>query len=544
MKDVRYFLLILLISFLPLIYIFLTSSLLHTHDGLVHLPRIAAYFKALQDGQLPVRWAGDLNYGYGLPLFNFIYQLPYFIASLFLFAGASLVNSFKITLALSYIFSGIFIFAFGKAFFQDSKKAFLVGIFYQFVPFRLVEILVRGSLGEVYTYTFLPLALLGFVLLFRKQEYQYFLLSAIAVFFLILSHNALSLVFFGVCVLFIIFFASEKKKIYGFSALIAGLLLSSFYWAPALFEHKYTYGDLFMREMYLSHFAPFFHFFIPNFTNNQSLQTGGIAVQFGLFHVLALFLSIGLLFRKNLKTADKKYIIFCLFLVAMALFLMQPISKIIWENISLLRQFQFPWRFLAVVSFATALLSIGFFSYPFFKKRGVYVLLIIGVIFSTVYYWKPPLGFDDIGKKEEDYFWNFPLNTTYFGETDLIWSAGPAKKYPKSRVEVIGGQAEVSNFTRNSYQQNFTVLAKTHATLVDHTQYFPGWRVSVDNKSTPISFQDPSWRGEIVFSVPPGNHTVEVIFKESKLRFIADIVTIVSFLSLLLGFIFLRKKAL
>ncbi len=161
-----------------------------------------------------------------------------------------------------------------------------------------------------------------------------------------------------------------------------------------------------------------------------------------------------------------------------------------------------------------------------------------------MYYWNPSLGYDKIGVAEEKYYWNFPLNTTYFGETDLIWSAGPAKKYPKSRVDVIGGQAEVSNFTRNSYQQNFTVLAKTHATLVDHTQYFPGWRVNIDGKSTPISFQDASWRGEIVFLISPGKHTVEVIFKESKLRFIADMVTIASFLSLLLGFIFLQRKTI
>lgn len=543
MKE-KYFFLVLLISFLPLISIFSTSLFLHTHDGLVHLPRIAAYFKALQDGQLPVRWAGDLNYGYGMPLFNFIYQLPYFIASVFLFLGFSLVNSFKITLALSYLLSGIFMFGFGKAFFEDTKKAFLVTVFYQFAPFRLVEILVRGSLGEVYTYTFLPLVLLGLTLLSRKQKYPYFFLSSIASALLVLSHNALSLVFFGISCLFIIFFMDKKKMLYCFLSLITGLLLASFYWVPAVFEHKYTYGDLFMREMYLSHFPPLLNFFIPNFTNNQRLQTGGISVQFGLFHTIALLLCVKLLFRKKLDLIYRKTILFCLFLIFGALFLMQPLSKIIWEHISFLRQFQFPWRFLAVTSFATAFLSIGFFSYSFFKKQWVYILVITGVIFSTIYYWNPPLGYDKIGVAEERYYWNFPLNTTYFGETDLIWSAGPAKKYPKNRVDVIGGKATVSNFTRNSYQQHFAILAQTPATFVDHTQYFPGWQIFVDGKQTQISFQDQSWRGEIIFSLPKGKHTVEAIFKESRFRFIFDIVSVSSFTFLLFGFVFFRKKTI
>lgn len=130
-----YLLLIILVSFLPLFSFFTTSLLPHTHDGLVHLPRMGAFYKALLDGQFPVRWAGDLNYGYGMPLFNFIYQLPYFVASFFLLLGLGLVNSFKITLALSFLLSGIFMFLFAKELTRDSKSALLVTIMYQFSDF-------------------------------------------------------------------------------------------------------------------------------------------------------------------------------------------------------------------------------------------------------------------------------------------------------------------------------------------------------------------------------------------------------------------------
>src|SRR3989344_1136485 len=157
----RPYFLITFLSFLPFLLVFLNSNLIHTHDSLVHLPRMAAYYKALGDGQFPVRWAGDFNYGYGMPIFNFIYPLPYYISSFFLFLGLGLVNSFKIVLFLSFLFSGLFMLLFAKEFFKDNKTALLVTVFYQFFPFRLVELLVRGSFGEVFAYTFLPLVLYG-----------------------------------------------------------------------------------------------------------------------------------------------------------------------------------------------------------------------------------------------------------------------------------------------------------------------------------------------------------------------------------------------
>ena len=541
MRIFRVYVLVIALSFLPLIGFFSTSLLLHTHDGFVHLARIGAYYKALSDGQFPVRWAGDLNFGYGMPLFNFMYPLPYLIASFFVFLGSSLVGAFKITLALSLILSGIFMLGFSKAFFGDTKKAFLVTLFYQFAPFRLVEILVRGSFGEVYSYAFLPLVLWGLVLLFKKQNYLTFAMISLAVFFLIISHNAISLVFFGISLGFIAFFGkSSKNYILGILSLALGLLLSAFYWVPALLEHKFTYGDLLMKDLYRLHFPPFVNFFIPNFFNSPNLQTGGVSIQFGLFHTFVLFLAVFTLFNKKISSSFKKIIIFCLSIFLIALFFMQPISQPFWEHISFLRQFQFPWRLLSVVTFATSILAVSLFSFRFFSSLWGYFLIAFLVIFSTAYFWKPQLGMDKIN---ESYYWNFPLNTTYFGETDVIWSEGPAKSKPKQRVEFIDGKGSVGAITKRSNFQSFTVENQTPVKLVDHTQYFPGWRAYVDGKQVPIEFQYGNYRGQIIFLVSKGHHLVKVIFAEDKVRFIADMLTLISFVSLL-GYGIFRKTSL
>lgn len=539
MKSYRYLILAILVSLLPLVSVFSTSDLPHTHDGASHLPRMAAYYKALADGQILPRWAGDLNFGYGLPLFNFIYHTPYLLASLFIKLGASLVLSFKLLMLFSFLLSAVSMFAFAKKLFKDDKPALLVTLFYQFSPFRLVEMMVRGSLGEMFSYAFAPLVLYGLVTLFEQPRIPYFVITAIATFFLVISHNSISLVFFAACCLFVIFFAQSRKNIFfGFMSLTLGLASSAFYWIPALMEHKYTYGDLFMKDMYLAHFPPIQQFIIPNVFNSASLQTGGIAVQIGFFHLLAILLSCFILLsKKNISSVLQRLLLLSLMLTGISIFFMTNISMVFWERISFLRQFQFPWRLLALVSLSGAMAAAGFMSFSFWRKPITYWSLLYIMVFTTAFFWKPPLGFDKVTDEKKDY-WNYPLNTTYFGETDVIWSAGPEKEYPKSPVESIEGQATIMNYSKRSNIHTYQVSAIGNVKLVDHTQYFPGWRVYVDNKKTPAEFQDVNWRGQITFPVSTGKHTVKVIFEKSLIQYLSELISYITLITLGIMFVF------
>lgn len=407
-------------------------------------------------------------------------------------------------------------YLFAKEFFRDEKKAFIVALLYQFTPFHLVELLIRGSFGEIYTYAFLPLVLFGALRLGKKITILNIVLVALAVFLLIISHNSISLVYFLMAAVFVfLFIPSFKSKAVVLGVFALGLISSAFYWFPAVFEHQYTFGDLFMKDLYKSHFAPIWYFLIPNILKSKQLEIGAVSVQFGLFNIFAIVLSV-FLYRKTKDVILKKLIIFCIACISISLFFMQPVSKFLWQNLSLLRQFQFPWRFLSVVVFASSLLGFSFLDFKFFTKKNTFIALCVLIVVSTIAYWKPAEGIDKIN---ESYYWNFPLTTTYYGETDVIWSAGEFKKYPKTPVELISGNADINNYKRISYKHTFTVNVKTdNARIVDHTEYFPDWRVFVDGKQTEIQFQDPSWRGEITFFVPKGTHSITVIFQKNIFR--------------------------
>ncbi len=520
---------------------FLTPDMPHTHDGPVHLARIAAYYKELSYGQIPPRWASELNFGYGLPLFNFMYHLPYLVASVPVMFSFGLVTSFKLTLLLSFLLSGVGMFMFARKFFGSIQKAYLVTILYQFAPFHLVELVVRGSIGEAYTYSFLPFVLLGILLVFEKPLLSRIVISSLVTALLILSHNAISLVSFAVAVLFVLWFAPDlKRRFLGLISLALAPALTAFYWLPAVLERKYTYGDLFMRAMYQSHFPPLQNFIIPNFTNAVSLQTGGITVFLGLMQTIAILAALYLLISKTTHDSRVRSVAkFSLFLISTSFFFMQPISAWIWEKIPTLRMFQFPWRLLAVVGMGTALL--GSVLVPLKKQRRTIVVTLactIAVLTTTIF-WQPPLGYDKI--VESDY-WNFPLNTTFFGETDLIWSEGPAKNYPKAPFEPIDGKGEINDQYKKGIRHTFTINAQTPGRILDHTQYFPGWRVYVDGVKTPIEFQDQNHRGLITFHVEEGMHTVVVIFGNSPTRTVGNSISLITFAVLAFASLWIIKN--
>lgn len=520
MKSLKHYFLIFAISSLPFISVFATPLSPHTHDSPVHLARMAAYYKAISEGQILPRWAGELNYGYGMPLFNFIYHVPYLVTSLPIALGSSLVLAFKIALLVSYILSGLLMYAFTLRFFRHEGKAFIATMLYQFAPFHLVDLVVRGDVAEGFALAFLPLVLLT---LLQGNP----LLIGLSSLLLITSHNSMSLVFFGISCVFALLFS--KNKIKSMLGLGLGLSLSAFYWLPALIERKYTYGDLFMKEMYLTHFAPLQNFFIPNLNNSDALLTGGVAVSFGLVHVAAIVAAGVLLYRKKIQDNNKRVIMwFALTLTAVSLILMQPVSKFLWTTIPILRMFQFPWRFLNVTTFSLALIGATVLvrkKTPLWFMMGISFLTIL----TSITYFRPPLGFDPI---DEKYFWDYPLNTTYFGETDVIWSAGPAGSYPEKRFEIIGGNGTIENPIKKGTEHTFTVQAQSEVQIVDKTQYFPGWRVQSGRSKVPIEFQDQNWRGLITFRLPTGTHNVRVIWGKSPIRQIAEAITLVSLIGM------------
>jgi uncharacterized membrane protein YfhO len=86
------------------------------------------------------------------------------------------------------------------------------------------------------------------------------------------------------------------------------------------------------------------------------------------------------------------------------------------------------------------------------------------------------------------------------------------------------------------------MVSSDSARFVENTLYFPGWKVIVDGKEVPVQFQDAHYRGLMTFDVKKGIHYITVVYKESRMRLIGDVLSILGLLGVGLLLILGRKR--
>jgi hypothetical protein len=542
MKRVPAVAVIILLSLVPMLPMAVNSGTLHTSDGAMHLARIAAYYKEVVAGQFPVRWASSLNYGFGTPIFDFFHPLPYLITTIFVALGSTLSWALRLSFIVSYVLSGVFAYLFAKELFRDKTAALTAAVLYQFAPFRLVDIIVRGSLGGVYSYTLLPLVFYAATAFVNRRRFAYLILLSVSTALLSISHNIVGFTFFGVALILTMTIAkTAKDRLLVAGAMFWGIAMSAWFVVPAIMEHKYTLGYLFTRNLYLQHFPPLQNLFIPNFTNDARLRVAEVSVQIGLVHVVGMLLSVWLIIRKKLPPALVPLFIAMLLGSIATIAFMQPITAKLWETIPLLSQFQYPWRLLAVITFTSGMLSVSYVLAT--RNPKLKTAIAIGIsalaVVSTIAYWNPPEGYDRI---DEASWWNYPLTTNYYGEVDTIWADGPAKAYAKTTAEPIEGTATVGTVSHQGVRYTYTVTAATDAAILQNTAYFPGWTVTVDGRRVPIEFQNQLYRGRITYRVPQGRHTVAVAYTQSGIQRISNAISVLAILLTAVLYFATRKR--
>src|SRR3989344_9482892 len=137
---------IILLILISIVFLFplLSNNFYMSHDGEAHVARFAAYYKAFLDGQFPLRWAGDLNYSYGSPVFIFYYPLPGLLSIPLHTLGLSFENSFKVLISFFFGFSFVAFFLWAKEFVKD-EAAFLGSLLYGLLPYHFLNLYVRGD---------------------------------------------------------------------------------------------------------------------------------------------------------------------------------------------------------------------------------------------------------------------------------------------------------------------------------------------------------------------------------------------------------------
>ncbi len=507
---------------MPLILPFLKEGYFPTHDGEWAVVRQGTMHRAFISHHFPARWAGNQNYGFGYPLFLFTYPLPYYIGEFFKIAGFGLVGSVKALFVLSVFISGVGMFLLGKELF-GYKGGLISSILYLYVPYRMVNLYVRGSLGESLSSALFPILFLLIIKISKDHNPKLIGIFSILLGALLLTHNISALIFspFLIALSIVIYIRNKKKfpvrnLIAGF---ILGIMISAFFLFPAVLEkHNIVLSQIKLADL-SKNFITFDQLIRPNWGFGAYGEKDSFSPQLGIVHLLSLVIGVILLFvyKKNLR---KNYLaLFSLISFAILIFLSFPVSLFFWKNTPFFADIDFPWRVLGPATFFLCLF-IGFISTNRITSFLAIGLVVLAIFINTQYAY--PKSFSNLA---DSYYFTNDATTTSADELMPIWVKEKPTKRVNEKVKILSGTGDISNMQFNSVQALFNSVSAKPIKVQLQVIYFPGWQVKIDDKIIQPNFNNK--KGLIEFMIPQGNHIINANFIETKFRLLTDIISLI-----------------
>lgn len=542
----RYALLVVILLSLPAGFALFVPGFFGASDD-IHIAWLYEMHQTLMMGQIPPRFIPDLSFGFGYPLFNFVFPLPFYLAEIFHLLGLSLVDSIKALFFITIPISAIGMYLFLKEFLKK-PLAISGAVLYVYTPYRAVDLYMRGAIGEVVAFAILPfiaLSLMKIVNIKKSGEgnlLRWIGIGGLSLASLILTHNITAYMFMPVVILLGVFLVGFSKKSFstylsfGLSCLL-GILISSYFWLPAIMDSNLMKYDTVFN--YIDHFPTLKQLVTPYWGYGASVAGpyDGMPFFMGLTNIILIVLGI-LLFLvqfKKIDSRDKLLLFWGLVVLLGAIFMMNYRSTFLWDTLPLIAYFQFPWRLLILAAFITPVFLIPFnnFKYSFLIALAV----IVGAISLNVQNYHPH---DFLGRTDE-YFLNryipVPEASSAYLETQEEYlrlpkdtKIRPDKNYPVASISA----GEIKAIERTNKLDSVIEVRSDVPVTLDYYRYnFPGWEAEVNGQKADIQTGTPF--GQIQLLLNPGENRVEVYFKETKLKLLLDVL---SLLAILLTIIF------
>ncbi len=529
MKKIAGLLIVLAASFLMIRSLFI-SGYFPMHDD-TQVARVVVMGRALRAGSRSRVSRARRRYGY--PIFNFYGPLPYYVGGVLYALGLSGLTATKIMMGTGLVLAGVTMYL-AIADISGISAGIFAAVFYMFAPYHGVQAYVRGAVGEYYALIFLPLILWGFWRIrSKKSTVSGILLGAAGTFGLIVSHTILGYVgmfLAGFAAIALSVHTAQWKKIW--TVVLLGLGLSAFFWLPAIWEMKYTSvaGQINSGSNFRDHFvclsqlwnSPWgFGGSAKGCLDGMAFKVGKEYLLIGLAVLLAALAGFIRGKRERLLIAAGTVI----FLVSV--FFMLSISASVWNILPFFAYVQYPWRFLAFAIFGISLVVSQIVS--LFRStllRFAVTSLCVGLLlfveakrFVPQYtYSRPEADFESaedirfrVSKISDEYLPpSVPRPST---ARDIVHDTIPESALYTSEIRQLS-----DTYVKIAFQAQEPTMAKTNIA------YFPGWQYIVNVTDTVPQIEN----GLPVITIPSGDSVVQMWFRNTPVRSIADIISLVS----------------
>ena len=601
-------------------------------DAPIHLFRTMEMVSAWADGVYYPRWAPNLAFGYGYPIFNFAPPLPYFIAGAFHVLGFSLETSIKLLAVLCMAIYGFGMYLFVRNVLGE-RGALLAAAAYLYTPFRFREVLLYGgNYPQILAIGLFPWVLWAFERIMADGRSRYIVAGAVCYGALILSHNFHAFIFTPLLLLYIAVETLSKKNrgssrpdssqpgfgdpgntgdslalpagasaatpseqgscprrlspnegskgrsLKGLwrpvTALALGLVLTAFFWAPALYDLQYTFAQ---EDYYLTRSDFRLRLLSLRDVLDVPIALDGRAdnpyVPFSLGIVIVVLAVLGVVYlliaslclvlsasqcagRKGMWREVRHLAFFLVVLLGASIMMLRP-AAFLWETLPLLAYAEFPWRLMGIANLAAAFLAGGSIRLWEWgaelwggRSRLADLALaasILGLILGVAVYFYPTKPFQR---------WGTPTLSDYIGYevyTQNLGTTGLAEYLPKWAEEIptssplvnplrdgeviekldrlaLPSGVQATALGRNSVEDRYQFSSEDSFRARFLTFYFPGWQAFLDGKPVPIRVTSP--RGLIGVDVPAGDHELLLRFGETPFRLVADVISVLGLVAI------------
>ncbi|OGV93589.1 hypothetical protein A3B57_01425 [Microgenomates group bacterium RIFCSPLOWO2_01_FULL_47_10] len=504
-----------------------------TADGEYYSARLANFYRSIQAGSFPPRWAPSFYSGLGSPVFNFNYPMPNLLGSVFLGFGASVAVAMKAIIIFSYLAGGIGIYFVFKRIFTHPLAPVFGSVLYMTAPYQIHDIFHRATTGEIMMFGLLPYVLLVLETTARNKFPPASAALVYAVYFL--THNLYALMFLPLISAFIANFYGWPVFRANRKPLLAGLLISMFFWLPALTEMKYTVlttahinydypTELLSLRQTLK---------IPGFYTPKTTPLTLDSDQPGLAQLFVLIAALIVLkfYAVKISRKTKQFAAVSIGFFLTALFLLNHASLPVWQTFSAVRFMQHPIRLYFIPVFFGAYL--GAFLIESSRLRYLIAAIAVGLtVYNYRFFAFRPVEYVPF---EDSFFYHYPLTSAADNEFDTIWydRAGVNRFFIQHNFTAVvaSPSAVITMIKKDLFSKTYQVDTKTPVTIIEETQYFPGWITTIDGAKIDIRQSANRYFGLINFSVPPGRHQITTRFtQQTPPRLIGNSVSVIGLL--------------
>ena len=548
----RHLILLVILSLVTL-WPFFKKGFFESHDGEWMVIRFTAFHQALTSGQFPVRYVERLNNNYGYPVLNFLYPLPFYLAEIPKVLGLGFVDSIKAVFIASTVISSLAMY-WALSRIATYTAAFAGAIIYLFIPYRFVDLYVRGSLGEIVALAVVPV-IAGCILKLREKKQIYAPILALAVGLLILSHNVIAVLFLPFFLIFaftlhgknILSIPSERtlafkpgmKRILSKEerttafrpwesivwAFVLGIATATFFWLPALYDLKLVRISQIKVSEITDHLVDFSKLIFPSWGYGPNPNSpDGLSVQIGLVAVFIFLATLTIMIATKTKNkqsfSSNNLISYMLIAFVLITLTNTKLALTFWQNLPGADAIQFPWRMHSILIFITAFLAA--FVIDSAKNKTLLVALVaVAAITSTIFYTKPSTFVD----RGDNYYATNEDTTNSRDEYLPIWVRLKPKDRPAEKIELVGpGQIVTKSQEHLKYEAVYESPAQT--SLKINTVYFPQFVAKVDGRPSQISYDNDL--GVISVKLPSGSHKAIISYTSSPVARASEVISLLA----------------